>query len=535
MARISFTQQAGGIWPADLFRAVGAPVVTDTGAVRYVSASGAVVELIGTGFVFDAVGQPLRGAVTKVTVLAPDGSEMLRIDSVRAALPVLLRLAAGVQPDGGAPVAGDGAAVLAHLLRGADVVNGSAFGDTLWGSQGAGLGNDTLRGGAGADLIHGDAGADDLNGGTGIDRLDYLTSYGDATAFRGIALDVGAGTAVDCWGQLDHFAMFESYGDSAFDDTLTGSMADETWSLGAGRDVLAAGGGTDWLDYGEALSLGGRRGIVADLAAGQVRDPFGQIDQVSGIEGLGGTARDDVMRGDSGDNSFDGRQGQDRFDGGDGHDRLGFWSVARLGGHGVHIDTTVQGPQVLDDGFGNAETVVSIEAFALSALDDRFRGGDYDDDVSADQGADSLEGGAGDDVLRGDGGADTIEGGLGRDWIEGGAGQDVLIGGEGADSLVFRSRGTADADVVQDFVSGEDRLWLATGWRGLPATGINARHFLAGDGVDAAVTLVQRLLYDTATGILRYDPDGSGAQAAEVVAVLAGQATLTWHDFAILT
>ncbi|QLQ18533.1 MAG: hypothetical protein HZT43_07450 [Exiguobacterium profundum] len=49
------------------------------------------------------------------------------------------------------------------------------------------------------------------------------------------------------------------------------------------------------------------------------------------------------------------------------------------------------------------------------------------------------------------------------------------------------------------------------------------------------MTLVQRLLYDTATGILRYDPDGSGAQAAEVVAVLAGQATLTWHDFAILT
>ena len=272
MARIAFTQRAGGVWPTDLFRAVTAPVLGDTGAVSYQSAAGTTVVLTGTGFVFDDIGQPLRGAVATVTVLASDGTEILRMEFVRASLTTVLRLATGGQSDGGLPGTGDGAAVLAHLLRGADLVTGSGYGDTLWGSLGAGAGNDTLRGGLGNDVIHGDAGADELFGGAGTDRLDYQSSYRDSAAFRGIVLDVAAGTATDCWGHIDRFSQFEAYGDSAFDDSLTGSLANESWSLGAGRDVLDAGGGEDWLDYAEALSLGGRRGIVVDLDAGQVRD-----------------------------------------------------------------------------------------------------------------------------------------------------------------------------------------------------------------------------------------------------------------------
>ncbi|QLQ18532.1 MAG: hypothetical protein HZT43_07445 [Exiguobacterium profundum] len=197
--------------------------------------------------------------------------------------------------------------------------------------------------------------------------------------------------------------------------------------------MLAAGGGTDWLDYGEALSLGGRRGIVADLAAGQVRDPLGQIDQVSGIEGLGGTARDDVMRGDSGDNSFDGRQGLDRSTGVTGTTGWASGQSPAWAAMACISTRRCRGRRCWTTGS-------AMPRQWSRSRPSRCRrwmtgsGGDYDDDVSADQGADSLEGGAGDDVLRGDGGADTIEGGLGRDWIEGGAGQDVLTGGEGADS-----------------------------------------------------------------------------------------------------
>ncbi|QYZ71478.1 calcium-binding protein [Neotabrizicola shimadae] len=530
MARLTYTQVAGQSWIADQLKDGGTPIAATAIELAYLSVSGTQVVMSGTDFRYDELGQVIDGTVSRVRVLSALGDELFRIDC-SASLATLVRLAFGSAGSG----SGDGGAVLRHLLRGNDLVIGSGGDDTLWGGVGAGTGDDTVRGGTGNDLIRGDAGSDVLGGGAGLDRLDYQSSYTDGMAYRGIVLNVAAGTVTDCWGGLDRISGFESYGDSAFGDSLTGSDAGETFALGAGRDVLAGGLGVDWLDYGEALSLGGRRGILADLAAQKVVDPFGFADQVIGVEGLGGTALADVMRGDAADNSFDGRQGVDSFDGREGRDRLGFWGVEGLGGHGVQIDMTAAGAQVLDDGFGNAERVTSIESFTLSGLGDSFVGLDGVDDVAGGGGNDLLSGGAGDDALAGDGGADTILGGAGRDWIEGGAGHDELTGGDGADSFVFRRQLSADADTIHGFVSGEDRIWLAAGWIGLPMTGIAARHVLSGDGVVEATTAVQRLLYDTGTGILRYDRDGMGTAEAEVVAVLSGQEALTWRDFAILT
>lgn len=530
MARLTYTHVAGQSWIADQLKDGGNPIAATAIELAYLSVSGTQVVMSGTGFRYDDLGQVIGGTVSRVRVLSTSGDELFRIDC-SASLATLVRLAFGSAGSG----SGDGGAVLRHLLRGNDLVIGSSGDDTLWGGIGAGPGDDTVRGGLGNDLIRGDAGSDELVGGAGLDRVDYQSSYSDGTAFRGIVLNTTTGTVTDCWGGRDTISGFESYGDSAFGDSLTGSAADEIFALGAGRDVLAAGLGQDWLDYGEALSLGGRRGIVADLAAQKVVDPFGFADVVTGIEGVGGTALADVMRGDAADNSFDGRQGLDSYDGREGLDRLGFWGVQGLGGHGVRIDMTATGAQVLDDGFGNAERIVAIEAFTLSSLADSYIGAGGVDDVSGGGGSDLIWGGAGDDLLLGDGEADTIFGGAGRDWIEGGAGLDEVTGGDGADSFVFRRQVAADADTIHGFVSGEDRIWLAAGWIGLPMTGIAARHLLAGDGVVAATDAGQRLLYDTATGILRYDQDGSGTAAAEVVAVLSGQETLVWRDFAILT
>lgn len=67
-----------------------------------------------------------------------------------------------------------------------------------------------------------------------------------------------------------------------------------------------------------------------------------------------------------------------------------------------------------------------------------------------------------DDILGGDG-IDTINTGDGDDIITGGFGGDILTGGDGADRFNFEavtdSQGiTAEVDVIQDFVSGEDLL-----------------------------------------------------------------------------
>lgn len=525
MARISFIGPAGSIWPPDLFRSLLGiqQDESDPGVVRFLTAAGTETVLTGTGFQFDAAGQPISGTIRSLTVLDGAGQALLRIEGVAVALPVLVRLAAV-----------DGTAVLAHLLRGGDLLVGSAGADTLWGSFGAGPGDDTLRGGAGDDLVHGDAGNDLIAGNSGLDRLDYLSSYMDGTAFQGIRLDVGTGRATDCWGGQDSLSGFEIFGDSALDDTLTGSDASETWFLGAGRDRLDAGAGKDWLDYGEALALGGQRGVLVDLAAGTARDPFGRTDAILGIEGVGGTALDDELRGGVEENQFDGRQGRDRFQGGDGFDIVGFWSVARLGGHGVLIDRTASDGVIRDDGFGNVEQALSIEGYVLSGQADTYRGAMGVDDVSGGEAGDLISGGRGDDLLRGDDGGDTIRGDSGRDWIEGGTGNDDLTGGAGSDSFVFRDFGAQNADTIHGFASGFDRIWLSITWEGMPILGIAAEHLASGAGLQMATTADQRLLYDTATGDLRYDPDGNGGLDSVLVAMLAGHEALTWQDFALL-
>lgn len=86
---------------------------------------------------------------------------------------------------------------------------------------------------------------------------------------------------------------------------------------------------------------------------------------------------------------------------------------------------------------------------------------------NATSGDDAIAGTDGDDLLNGGPGDDTIDGGPGNDKISGDAGTDVLIGGPGSDMLVMRTSTAASdvsqADVVQDFEVGVDRIGLTAG------------------------------------------------------------------------
>jgi serralysin len=88
-----------------------------------------------------------------------------------------------------------------------------------------------------------------------------------------------------------------------------------------------------------------------------------------------------------------------------------------------------------------------------------------DDRANAYGGDDTVLGRAGDDNLRGGEGDDLIRAGAGADWVAGGSGQDELWGNSGEDRFVFfaaseSDRRPASADVIADFVSGEDRINL---------------------------------------------------------------------------
>lgn len=155
----------------------------------------------------------------------------------------------------------------------------------------------------------------------------------------------------------------------------------------------------------------------------------------------------------------------------------------------------------------------------------------YKTPFSADHsGAEAIAGGPRDDVLRGRGGGDTLRGLAGDDRLKGGTGKDILDGGAGTDTLaggkcrdVFHfgeATGSDAADIVTDFRSGRDRIELDRDvFAALPAGPLDAGVFRAGK---TARDADDHILFERASGALRYDADGSGDGEAVVIAIIAG-------------
>lgn len=128
--------------------------------------------------------------------------------------------------------------------------------------------------------------------------------------------------------------------------------------------------------------------------------------------------------------------------------------------------------------------------------------------------------------------ADTIKGGGGNDVLSGGQGHDTLTGGAGRDTFVFDTKpSAANADRITDFAPGTDTIALDHAvFTKLAAGHLAPGAFVAGakahDGGD-------HVLYNPANGHLSYDPDGSGAQPAVLVATLAAHLHLTASDFIV--
>jgi Ca2+-binding RTX toxin-like protein len=150
--------------------------------------------------------------------------------------------------------------------------------------------------------------------------------------------------------------------------------------------------------------------------------------------------------------------------------------------------------------------------------------------LSAAFGDDRISGLGGNDTLSGGNGNDSLSGGDGNDQLNGGQGNDSLSGGAAADTFAFTTtpNGTSNRDLITDFASGSDRLVFSkaiyTGFSST-ATTITSSQFLAGGGVIAASSTAQRFLYDSSSGLLRYDADGSGGASAPVAVALLGATT----------
>jgi Ca2+-binding RTX toxin-like protein len=155
------------------------------------------------------------------------------------------------------------------------------------------------------------------------------------------------------------------------------------------------------------------------------------------------------------------------------------------------------------------------------------------DTVSGQEGNDRLVGGNGNDLLDGGNGIDNLNGQAGDDRLQGGAGADLLSGGLGSDTFDFSS--IADGgDKIADFTRGADHIGLSQTGFGLAGSLVDGDTFIAGAGGGTPVSAAPTFIYDTSTGVLSFDSDGTGAGAAVRLATFTNLTTLSASDFVLI-
>ena len=117
--------------------------------------------------------------------------------------------------------------------------------------------------------------------------------------------------------------------------------------------------------------------------------------------------------------------------------------------------------------------------------------------------------------------------------IDGGAGNDTLTGGGGSDTFLFDTALAGNVDTVADFDAANDTIQLDQSiFTAITTLGtLSAAAFFAGA---AAHDADDRIIYNSATGNLFYDSDGTGAIAAVQFAHLNGTPAISNTNFTVV-
>ncbi|MFN9174328.1 MAG: beta strand repeat-containing protein [Synechocystis sp.] len=371
-----------------------------------------------------------------------------------------------------------------------NVLTGNAGNDTLDG----GLGNDTLIGGLGDDTYFVDSTLDvvveALN--EGLDTVNSSVSHTLAANVEVLTL---TGTALTGTG-------------NALANTITGNASNNTLNGDAGNDTLTGGLGNDTFVFNSPLAASNVDAIT-DFVTGD----FLQLDRGIFTALSGGTT---------------------------------LTAPEFLAAAGATVATTAQQRIIYNpssgalrydsDGTGAAAAVVianlnpnaPLTAAAIALVG-----------AVPPPPSNVINGTVNADNLVGTAGNDTINGLAGNDTLNGGTGNDVLTGGLGADTFRFDAQGPTNRDLITDFTTAQgDLIALAANVFtriGNPGNVLGAAQFRSGAGVTTANNRDQRILYDTNTGSLSWDRDGSRTDFAPIqFATLNPIAALTNTSFILV-
>jgi Ca2+-binding RTX toxin-like protein len=422
-------------------------------------------------------------------------------------------------------------------LGGNDLMLGAARHDTLLGGDGddtidGGGGNDSIQGGAGNDVLRetqftrfngamdNSFGNDTMDGGSGNDTLiggtesDTLTggAGADIFAFDQAPEETSADSITDFLSGTDRLqldaAVFQGLGSSgsfASGDARfrTGTSAQDADD----RVIYDAATGRLWYDAdgngAGAQQLFATLQAGAALAATDITVVNGTTPPPSGV--ITGTPGNDSLTGTSGDDTIDGGAGTDTMNG--------------LGGNDTYFVTA--GDVVQDS--GGIDTVFAAESFAMPSPVENIT---FTGTANTNSAGNSLN-----NVMTGNSGRNFLDGRGGNDTLAGGTGIDTLTGGAGNDLFVFSEMGTANADAINGFIGAEDDLAFDDAvFAGLGSAG----SFRSGAGLSTGQDADDRLIYNSSTGQLYYDADGSGSGGSQLVATLGGAPGLTASDITIV-
>lgn len=415
----------------------------------------------------------------------------------------------------------------------------------------AGLGSGTANMGDGRDVVltsFNMSGTFNLGGGN-----DLFLCQGDVN-FNGNATDIlvlaGAGN--------DIIAV-----DTDFCD-YRGEAGNDFFFSDGSRNSFDGGPGNDTYSAEDATSA-----VGMDLGQGVVVVGSATPDFLSGIENLRGSNFDDEILGDPNANRIDGLGGNDLIDGDAGNDTIAggpggnglfgnagidtlvisgtITSKTRLSPTAIRVTGLLNGipfddeasdfEQVLDNNvlksvaFFMGESTTNVvsqtvipETSVLTLITGLVAGRTLNGNGAANvlnggPGHDDISGFGGSDTLNGNGGDDTILGGAGDDTLNGGPGLDRLTGGPGRDSFSFTSPLAGSADVLTDYRVIDDTIRISRNLVGGLAAGPLADSRFK-NTARGTVDADDRIIYDSATGALHFDRNGSVTGGRVLIATL---------------
>lgn len=429
-----------------------------------------------------------------------------------------------------------------------------------------GSGNNRITGGSGRDVLYAGAGIDTLAGGEGSDTyilgldVDDVINETGTGFLAGNADEIRTARSSYSIAALINIESLTFTGSGA--TALIGNSIANVITAGAGNDLLD-GGGSDFGDYMaggagndtyvvrnesdqinefDAVTFGDSGGIDLvrvtvssfNLLEGSNLENLAYTGNYGGnpngtftgngnslANTLTGGALKDYLYGAGGNDILNGLGGADEMNGAEGNDTYFVDNASDIASENIDA--------------GAADVVMSSVTYRLGqGIEIAYLTGSSRINLTGNEDENTLIGNAAANVIKGG----TVAAAQVADKLNGGLGHDTLSGGLGRDTFIFDSKlSSANIDKITDFSSVDDVIHLEN-------TGIftalgSARGTLSAAKFWSSTTgkahdTNDRILYNTRTGELFYDPDGTGRQAAVEFANLTNKAKITAADFVII-